>query len=131
MDFFSEMSAIREVLEDGGVEVSIPTPEEVKVDYSAASDEELSRLKREFIDAHLEKIKLADGVLIANFKKRGVDGYIGANTLMEAAFAYALKKPIFVLHRLGEQPCRPEVLGMQPIFLEGDCRQLFAQLRRG
>jgi nucleoside 2-deoxyribosyltransferase len=131
MDFFKDMVSIREYLEAAGLQVSIPAAEEVKVDYSGASDSDLSRMKKLFIDEHLTKIKGADAVLLANFNKRGIVGYVGANTLMEAAFAYALGKPVFVLNSLGEQPCRPEVLGMQPEFLQGELSQLVDSLRAG
>jgi hypothetical protein len=89
----------------------------------------LSRIKKQFIDEHLAKIRGADAIVLANFTKRGIAGYIGANTLMEAAFAYALGKQIFILNSLGEQPCRPEVLGMQPEFLQGELTELVDRLR--
>ncbi len=119
MDFFDQMSFLSDRLKALGIFVYLPTSEEVKIDYSASSDSELAKLKKQFIDDHLRKIRASDAVMIVNLGKREIEGYIGANTLMEAAFAYALGKVIFVLHRLGEQPCRPEVLGMQPVFLDG------------
>jgi len=72
------------------------------------------------INEHLSKIRASDAILVVNLPKKGVDGYVGANTLMEAAFAYALGKHIFILYRPAEQACRPEVLGMNPNFLDGD-----------
>ena len=124
MDFFAEMVSLQDTLEAAGLQVGIPAAEEVKVDYSATCDKDLARIKKQFIDEHLAKIRVADAVLLANFTKRGIVGYIGANTLIEAAFGYALGKPIFVLNSLGDQPCRPEVLGMQPTFLHGELKDL-------
>jgi hypothetical protein len=45
---------------------------------------------------------------------------------MEAAFAYALGKTIFLLNEVGIQPCRPEVLGMHPTILNGDLAKIFS-----
>jgi hypothetical protein len=125
MDFFEEMASIAETLGEHGVEALLPVAEEGKVDYRIGEDDELARLKQIFIDAHLKKIRESEAILVANFDKRGVRGYVGANTLMEAAFAYALQKRIYVLHALGEQACRPEMLGMQPIFLDGAVNSLY------
>lgn len=72
-----------------------------------------------------------DGVLLANFTKREIEGYVGANTLIEVAFAYALTKAILVLNFLRAQSCRPEVLGMQTMFLHGDPMQLAEQSNAG
>lgn len=124
MDFYEQMDSIRRQLEELGFTVTIPAPEEVKIDYSAVSDEELGRVKKQFIDQHLVKIRRAEAILVANLVKRGVSGYVGANTLMEVAFAYALGKRIYLLHPPGEQSCRPELLGMDPKVIDGDLKRL-------
>ena len=124
MDFYSEMVSVQMELEEKGLVVYLPVAEEVKVDYTEISDRELARRKKGYIDEHLSKIRRSEAVLLVNKDKRGVAGYVGANTLMEAAFAYALDKSIFVLHELGEQPCRPELFGMQPVFLHGNASRV-------
>jgi nucleoside 2-deoxyribosyltransferase len=124
MHFYEQMDSIGRQLEDIGFTVTIPAPEEVKIDCSATSDEELGRVKNKFIDQHLVKIRRADAILVANLEKRGVSGYVGANTLMEAAFAYALGKRIYLLHPPGEQSCRPELLGMAPEVIDGELKRL-------
>lgn len=117
MRFFNQMMALGERLRDAGLTVTVPSKEETQIDYSGVPDEELARLKRGFIDGYLKEIEKADAILVANFDQPGIKGYVGANTLMEVAFAYALKKRIFVLNALGPQPCRPEILGLQPLFI--------------
>ena len=125
MDFFDEMASIAETLRGHGVEALLPVAEEGKVDYRVGEDAELARVKQIFIDAHLKKIRESEAILVANFDKRGVSGYVGANTLMEAAFAYALQKRIYVLHAIGEQACRPEMLGLRPVVLDGAVNALY------
>lgn len=124
MRFYQEMIEIRDRLVALGLEVELPEAEEKKVDYLGLPDNELATAKRYYIDAHLTKIKNSDCVLLVNPEKDGIQGYVGANTLMEAAFAFALDKPIYVLYAPGEQPCRAEMLGMQPTVLFGNISSL-------
>jgi hypothetical protein len=117
MAFVGEMEALAEVLRDAGYEVDTPVREEKAIDWNAMSDDQSCELKRSYIDGHLARIKHSDLVLIANYSKNGVEGYIGANSLMEAAFAYALDVPVAYLKPVGEQPCRLEALSISGIVL--------------
>lgn len=118
MQFIDQMKALQQVLISKGYTVYIP--DEDDIDYDSLTDEQQVALKGQYIDAHLGYIKQSDAILVANFAKNGIDGYIGANTLMEIAFAYVLGKRLFVLNEVGEQGCRLEILGMQPVILNGD-----------
>ena len=120
MDFFETMSTLAVDLSSRGFDVLLPAAEEIKIDYTAISDFDLAEAKSAFIDEHLGKIRVSDAILVVNLPKREVDGYVGANTLMEMAFAYALGRKVFVLYHPGDQPCRPELLGMKPNVLDGD-----------
>ena len=118
MQFMEQMKALQQVLIVKGYTVHIP--DEDDTDYDSLTDEGQVALKGQYIDAHLGYIEQSDAILVANFAKNGIDGYIGANTLMEIAFAYVLGKRIFVLNDVGEQGCRLEVLGMMPVVLNQD-----------
>ena len=77
------------------------------------------------IKNHFNKIAKSDAVLILNYDKNGVAGYIGGNTLIEAAIAFHYKKPIFILNALSDDlGFKEEILGMQPIFLNGDLSKI-------
>lgn len=81
--------------------------------------------KTEFIERHFQKVLESDAILVLNYEKNGVTGYIGGNVLMEMAIAFHYKKPIFVLHPVNEKlPVYEEVLGMKPFFLNGEFRNL-------
>jgi len=72
------------------------------------------------IKNHFQKIISSDAILVLNYEKNGIDGYIGGNTLIEMAIAYHYKKPIYILNPVSEKlGFREEVLGLQPIFLNG------------
>ena len=66
----------------------------------------------------------ADAALVANFDKNGVVGYIGANTLIEMGVAFYRKKPIYVLNSIPEMSYTEEILGMQPIVVNGDLAKI-------
>lgn len=87
-------------------------------------EEALLTQKSKYIRAHFSKIENSDKVLVANYQKHGIDGYIGPNSLMELAFGYALGKELYLLNELGEQSCKSEVLGMQPTILNGDIKKI-------
>jgi hypothetical protein len=78
------------------------------------------RKKRIFMDRHFKKIINGDLVLIANFDKNGIEGYIGGNVLMEITIAYYHKKPIYILNNISEaSSIKEEIYGVDPIFLSG------------
>lgn len=120
MTFIGEMEAFADALRSVGFRVETPVREEVAVDWNSLSEVQSFELKRAYIDAHLAKIRESDLVLLANYRKNGVDGYIGANSLMEAAFAYALGVPVAYLRPVGDQPCRLEVLSISQLVTGED-----------
>ena len=122
MTFIEQMRALCNELEAKGHRVFLPQDDEF--DYQMRNAEAQIARKQKYIDDHLTKIRMSDAVLIANYDKHGVAGYIGPNTLMEMAFAYALGKEIWLLHAPGEQACQIEVLGLQPTVLEGFLQHL-------
>ena len=117
MFFFDQMRKLHNQLQALGIEAFLPEKEELKISLDKMEESEVANWKELFIKAHLEKIKQSNGVLIANFHKNGIPGYIGANTLMEMAFAYAFNKSIFLLHEPGSQACKEEVLGLNAVVI--------------
>ncbi len=119
MQFYTEMEDLRASLDTLGFRVFLPEAEECEDFYFNLPASQKPALKKKFIDAHLEKIRKSDLVLIANYTKREVGGYIGPNTLIEIAFAYALRKKIYLLHPLDNQPCKDEIDGLGVEVLQG------------
>lgn len=76
------------------------------------------------IKNHFNKIRKSDAVLILNYKKRGINGYIGGNTLIEMAIAFHYNKPIFILNRMSGLSFEEEILAFQPIFINGDIAKI-------
>jgi hypothetical protein len=119
MAFIDQMEMLATELRKRGFAVSTPVREERMIAWNSIDPEEAIRLKSGYISGYLQEIRSADFVLIANYKKSGVAGYIGANSLIEAAFAYALGIPVIFLFEPGHQACRLEALAMMNSCLNG------------
>jgi hypothetical protein len=69
------------------------------------------------------EIEESDAILVLNYPKNGIQGYIGTASLMEIGLAYHLGKKIFLLNPLphsSEQRWAHEVRIIQPTILNGD-----------
>ena len=76
---------------------------------------------------HFNKVANSDAVLILNYPKNNIVGYIGGSTLMELGLARHLDKKIFILHNLpSEEEIRYalEIKAMRPIILNGDISKI-------
>ena len=81
--------------------------------------------KAKLMRKHFKKVLECDAILVLNYEKKGAQGYIGGNTLMEMALAFHYKKPIYILNPVFEtSPLYEEILGMGPIFLNGDIKKI-------
>jgi non-canonical (house-cleaning) NTP pyrophosphatase len=118
MQFDTEMQAAKEQLEALGYEVEKPNVVEGHV-YEDNLDTN-ANLKRGFIDEHFRKIDDSDAVLIVNLDKNSVANYVGGNTLIEIAYAYAQGLEVFLLNPIPEVSYTDEIRGMHPIILNGE-----------
>lgn len=125
MQFAQEMLQTKEYLQCRGHVCIVPygSEEFAKGELSHGGYRESARRKIEnnLIRRHAGEIKQTDAVLVLNYAKDGIDGYIGGNAFLEMGFAHILKKPIFLLHNLPDMPLmRAELEAMQPIVLNGN-----------
>lgn len=139
--FYKEMEDARDGLLTFGHEVKIPmlaleVPEQFgggrKVYFGKYIEEnggidafspahEIWDLKESAIKDHYEKIDWADAILVVNHEKRGIEGYIGGNTLIEVGVAFYQKKKIYILNQVSsELSYKQEIYGMKPVILNGD-----------
>ena len=126
MSAIDEMERLAATLRQDGCVVTTPAREECNLDWNKLPDEATIPLKRAFLNDYFDIIRDCDIVLIANYTKHDVDGYIGANALMEAACGHALRKPVYFLNPIGAQPCALEAKAVACGILEGNARLLKA-----
>lgn len=136
--FYNEMQKTKQELESQGHEVKLP-PSEVRdgegelipvADYykirktASNGDEWVWNNKKIAIKEHFDKIVWADSILVLNYPKNGIKGYVGANTLLEMGLALHLDKPIYLLNPIPEISYKEEILGMQPVVINGDLTRI-------
>lgn len=124
MKFEPEMQKLSRILEKLGFETAMPSSVEGHAHGQGVSLDTIATLKRGFIDEHFRKIDDADAILVVNHEKHGVEGYVGGNTLMEIAYAYAQGLEVFMLHPIPEIRYRDEIQAMMPIIIDGDVAKI-------
>lgn len=136
--FIDEMISVRDELIERGFEVLIPPTEllgengemiTAKEYYALRQDisDENSWIwnrKKEAILTHFEKIKKSDSILVLNYDKNDISGYIGGNTLMEVGVALLLEKKIYLLKKIPEISYKEEILGCKPIVIDDDLSRI-------
>lgn len=76
--------------------------------------------KKKMFNLSIEKIKDVDAVLVLNFQKNGIDNYIGGATFLEMYDAFRYKKKIFMYNDIPKGMLYDEILGFEPILINGD-----------
>jgi len=136
--FHDEVLSVKEKLEKLGHEVKmwpsevkdekgqlISVQEYYKIRHAAKKDEKwIWDKKAETILRHFDKVTWSDAILVANYDKNNIKGYIGGNTLMEMGLAFFLKKKIYLLNEIPELSYKEEILGVKPIILNGDLNKI-------
>ena len=137
MAFHAEMEKIGDELRKNGHEIKAPvlridakeSGQDRKMSIRAAIEQNgginafpqshlIWKEKSDAIDDHFAKVASSDAILVANYPKHDILGYIGGNTLMEMAVARYLKKKIFVLFPVSSKlSFKEEILGMYPTII--------------
>ena len=131
LSFTDEAKKITASLEQMGHEVLLP--EGILLDLIHKPDYDPVAVKAdESIDpirAHFGKILESDAVLICNFDKKQIRNYIGANTFLEAGFAFYHRKPIYALNPIPDQEyIHDEMSAFGIVVLNGDLSKIVSQL---
>lgn len=134
LSFVREMDALKVELDALGHKTIVPLGADLVRDrgldleeleaLKAAGQHHTLTIAHDAIRTHFKKIQEGDAILVTNWEKRGIPGYIGGNTFLEMGFAHVLHKPIYVLHALPQMSYTDEMHAMQPILLEGDIKHL-------
>ncbi len=140
--FISEMVEMKNRLEKMGHEVAIP-PVTVPgpdgkpipaIDYykhkkalMADNGAWIWKNHSQRIVDHFQKVEWSDAILVLNHDKNDIEGYVGANTLMEMGLAFHLKKPIFLLNKIPQMSYTEEIFGMKPVVIGGDLSKLLLE----
>ena len=131
MTFADKMAEAKKQLEGKGHSVYVPCDMEQHISDRSLSDNlkaDLSHMiENDVIRDHFNLIEKSDAIVVLNYPKNSMDGYIGASTMMEMGIAYFLRKKIFVLFDTpssDEARWAHEVTAMQPVMIEGDLEKV-------
>jgi nucleoside 2-deoxyribosyltransferase len=127
--FARETKDIANKLAEKGHKVEIPLYSQ-KILSGEISFEDFHRIKErdgdakfrevapeDLIKRYFKIIKNCDAILVLNLNKKGIDNYIGGNTLLEMGFAYVLEKKIFLFNGIPDVGFKDEIKAMKPIVI--------------
>ncbi len=124
MQFHKEMYESKRELEAKGFTVLVPKDlDNLSTNESyMESDEErvTAKIEYDFIREHFRKIEQADAIVILNYEKKSIPGYIGGNTFLEMGYAFGLGKKVYLLYPVPEMDYKTEMQAIQPTILDGD-----------
>lgn len=126
MAFYKELVEVEKALVERGFTVKIPVSAQI---MKAKNDFEVSHFKgkfthgekAEFVHKNFEEITKSDAILVINNEKNGMQGYIGANVLMEIGLAFYFKKKIYIWNDVPQTASyREELLAFDVQFIRKD-----------
>ncbi|MFC1698255.1 hypothetical protein ACFL1H_08020, partial [Nanoarchaeota archaeon] len=134
MTFAENMLEIKDKLEQQGHSVNVPCDIEMHVKDNNFIDDLDNDLKHLIENNILKKcfnlIVQSDAILVLNYPKNGIEGYMGTSTLMETGLAYHLSKKIFILKsppKSKDHRWAHEVYAMEPIIINDDITRITNQ----
>ena len=130
MQFYQGMRAVRKKLEALGHKVFVPTEAEegqIPMDVVGSvtdQDKINAKIEYDFIREHFRKITQSEGILVLNYKKKGIPYYIGGNTFLEMGYAYGMGKQIYLMNPVPDMDYAVEMHAMEPIVVNGDLEKI-------
>ncbi len=124
MSFAKNMLETKKELETEGHEVVVPKELEIHIDGKIQERDKWEKINFNVFKKYFNEIKNCDAILVINKAKNDIENYVGANSLIEMAFAHVLDRKIFLLNDVPKMNCENEILAMQPIVLNRDFKKI-------
>lgn len=134
LDFIHEIKEIGEKLVAMGHVVTLPeTAQKIyrgEATYEQVMEEKESGefanrgIRQDSLKYYYTKISEGDVILVLNYRKKDVEGYIGGAVLLEMGFAHVLGKKIYLLNDIPSMLYSDEIRMMQPVVLGGSLSKL-------
>lgn len=127
MAFARQMVTAQKKVEEMGHTVTVPHDTKAHIDDEALVDDLDRNLvhaaERDLMMQSFRLVASSDAILVLNYKRKGIEGYIGTSTLMEIGLAYYLGKKIYLLNAIpshDEVRWAHEIRLINPTILHGD-----------
>ncbi|MFH1582436.1 MAG: hypothetical protein ABIA08_01620 [bacterium] len=123
MNFAKQMLEAKSRVEELGHSVMVPPDTSECLENPGLNMDLEHCFKNNILEDCFKKIAEHDAILILNYEKDGIKGYVGGATLMEIGLAFYLGKKIFLLYpppKIEDQRYSIEIQLAKPIVLEGN-----------
>lgn len=124
---YNRIPEIKKSLEEKGYKIYLPNSfdnpfkeDQLKI----INKEEHIKWKSEMMRREKINIEPVDAILVLNFEKEGQANYIGGATFLEIYKAWELGKKIFLINPIPESNFKDELIGINPIILNGDLTRI-------
>lgn len=120
---YNKIPPIKEFLEQKGHVVTLPNSYDNPLreqEMKSIGTIEHSQWKAEMIRLQKQKVNENDAIVVLNMEKNGQKDYIGGATFLEIYMAFELGKKIFLYNPIPESFLKDELLGMNPVIINGD-----------
>lgn len=120
---FEKIPPIREALENKGYSITVPTgftDPFKELEMKKLDGESYIKFKTQKLIEQGELVAANDAILVLNFDKNEQSNYIGGATFLEVFKAWELGKKIFFYNPLPEGILHDELVGMNPVVINGD-----------
>jgi hypothetical protein len=127
--FAKEIVKVKKQLEETGHTVLTTADLELIASHphiKMSFTEELKNcIEHDSLQAGFNKIVESDIILVCNYPKNNIQGYLGTSVLMELAIAYHLKKKVFLLYDYDKfQNYGLEVTIINPTIINNDLSKI-------
>ena len=121
--FYNRIPEILAELEEDGHELTMPNSYDNpsrENEMKTIGIKDHAEWKSKMIKEQEQKIKANDALLILNFNKGNSKNYIGGAVFLEMYKAWELGKKIFLYNSIPNSILTDEILGFQPIIINGN-----------
>lgn len=125
--FYDRIPEIKTELESLGHLVTLPNSYDNPLKEEEMKSKSLEAhvsWKSEMLKRDKRNIEPNNAILVLNFAKDGQPNYIGGATFMEIIKAWELNKKLFLYNPIPQSIFTDELIGMNPIILNGDLSKI-------
>ena len=127
MMFAKEMLQIKKKLEAMNLIVNLQEDAEDFTNGKKTNENKWQKIELDPFKTYFNVIKDSDSILVINIAKNKIRNYIGANTLIEMAFAHILDKKIFLLNPIPTLSYSDEIFAMKPVILNSQLNSIIGE----
>lgn len=124
---YDKVEPIKIKLETMGHVITLPNSYENPMkeeEMKKVSPEVHQQWKSDMLKKQDAKVLVNDAILVLNFEKHGQPNYIGGATFLEIFRAFDANKKIFLYNPIPEGMLKDELLGMNPVVINGDLNKI-------